>query len=173
MEYHKFMESGIQSSNAAASRFNEAFGTPNREATKTGELKVLSDAFMGTLPLHTPRSLWASLRRAWYELNEDDTLCVLIAACPMTQELGLAPYWLVPNTSRMVCQTESLDLTLRGADKNTTLFSVHPGPEIKRTIRRLLQPELPIGTMVKEADTVIRYFHQHEVRLSEALDDFE
>ena len=27
--------------------------------------------------------------------------------------------------------------------------------------------------MVKEADTVIRYFHQHEVRLSEALDDFE
>ena len=54
------------------------------------------------------RTIWRDVRATWSGLPEQDVLCILAAHAPLTEPIGLASYWLVPNTSRMVCHTEDL-----------------------------------------------------------------
>lgn len=167
-DVHKFLNVR-ESSETNEARFASAFDLGSHKqdcASKGGDnYRVLSDIFMGTPPLFTPRNLWTSIRRMWSTLTQDQVLDLLIAPCPMTAELGLAPYWLVPNTSRMVCQSEDLNQKLVGSDRNTTLFTVKYGPNI---------PE-PAGSSVRwDEDEVLglaeRIASDSADRGSEALD---
>ncbi len=83
----------------------------------------------------TPR-LWASqgallgLRERWLKLTDYKIECLFLAPMPVQPTTGFGPYWLVPNTARMVMVGE-VDEPCRGPAKNTSSACVRDGPVVR------------------------------------------